>query len=170
MKKELRWQRVISRSDARDLQQFTCTTDFPKTPGGRRLPHTRPWEWEAQRHLRQLSQIFKRGDVALLARTGEGVVGAVHLQFSAGGGVLEAFHASVAVAQTVRHQGGHVADELLRRARAEAMEHASELGCPNIVLSGKIHVSNAASQRLVERAGWEPRMFRTPTTSSGLSF
>lgn len=121
------------------------------------MPHDRPWEWEAQRHLRQLSQLLKSGDLVLIARSGADVVGCVHLQFSTEGTLLEAFHAAAGVALDVRRQGGRVPDQLLAEARKIAFTKAIQSGSSHLVLAGKVHVRNAASQHMLTRAGWEPR-------------
>ena len=36
----------------RGLQSFQCTTDRPKSPGGRALRHPKPWELEVQSYFR----------------------------------------------------------------------------------------------------------------------
>lgn len=73
---ELDWHLIKSKETARELQGFTCTTDHPRTPRGRRLPHPRPWEWEAQRHLRSADRHLRHGDDLLVGRVGSGALGA----------------------------------------------------------------------------------------------
>ena len=160
------WQRMTTRAEARALQSFRCTTNHPESPGGRRLPHPRPWEWEAQRHLRQLSQLLLPGDVALLGRVDEEVIAALHLTFDADADLLVAFHAAAGVAQTVRGLGGHVADELLTEAEQVAAELATARGCRHVMTSGKVHLRNTASQRMLARAGWAPLGAPTGTYQS----
>lgn len=156
------WQHVTTRQEARVLQEFTCTTDCPRTPGGRKLPHDRPWEWEAQRHLRQASQLLRPGDLLLVGlRTGV-TVAAAHLQFDTSGDVLEVFIAAAGVARTSRGQGGGLADRTLAATRTEGLARATDRGCTHLVLTGKIHTSNTASQHMAERAGWEP--YDTPSS------
>jgi acetyltransferase (GNAT) family protein len=150
------WQRVTTRQQARALQGFTCTTEFPRTPGGRRLPHDRPWEWEAQRHLRQASQLLRPGDLILAGVQTDEVVAAAHLQFDASSDLLQVFIAAAGIALTERCKGGGLADRMLAAIRAEGLARAADSGCTHLVLTGKIHTSNTASQQMVQRAGWEP--------------
>ncbi|MBD0022678.1 hypothetical protein GII33_16395 [Gordonia pseudamarae] len=157
MTDELSWQHITTRREARILQGFTCTTDLPRTSGGRKLPHIRPWEWEAQAHLRQLWQRLRPGDLVLVGRAESEILACAHLQFDRQDEVLNAFHVVAGVSMTVRGQGGQIADQLLSQARKVAVERATELECVEVVLSGKIHVSNGASERMVVRAGWEPQ-------------
>jgi len=151
------WRHVTTRREARVLQRFTCTTDFPRSPGGRRLPHPRPWEKEAQTLVREAAKTLRPGEIVLMATVGEEPVAAAHLQFRTDGELLEAHHVAAAVAQSARRQGGHLADALLVRAQAICLEQAMERGSAQLVLTGLIHVSNRASQHLVARAGWQPR-------------
>lgn len=152
----LNWRFLTTRAETRGLQNFTCAADFPTTPGGRRLPHPKPWEWEAQRHLRQLSQLLRPGDVVVSARENDEVMAAAHLQLDADGDVLVLFHAAVGVGLSSRGLGGELADELLARSENLGLERARELGCSHLVVTGKVHVANAPSQQLMARALWEP--------------
>ena len=163
MSTDLYWQRLATRPDTRILQSFTCTSEDPRSEGRRRLPHPRPWEKEAQTLLRQLSHNLKPGDVALTGSIEDEILACAHLQFTVDDDIFEAYHAAAAVALAVRNQGGQVADALLTEAQAVCSERALKLGCTNMVLSGRIHVSNMASQRMVARSGWEPRDLPTTT-------
>ncbi|WP_229051461.1 hypothetical protein [Aeromicrobium sp. Leaf350] len=154
---ELSWQRVTKRSDLRELQSLTCTTADPTTEGGRKLPHPRPWEKEAQTLLRQLSLTLRPGDLVLLGKLGDRTIAALHLQFLAGGDFLEVYHAVAGITQDMRRDGGTVADALLAEAQAICLERLAEGGHQDVVISGRIHVRNAASQHMVARAGWEPQ-------------
>jgi hypothetical protein len=153
---DLEWRYITTRQEARVLQRFTCTTDPPRTPGGRPLRHDRPWEREAQSHLRQASQRFKPGDLILLGTLGNEVVAAAHLELAPDTDILQVFIAAVGVALTERRQGGFVADRMLAAIQAEGLARATVLGCTHLVIAGNIHTSNAASQNMVQRAGWEP--------------
>lgn len=150
------WQYVTTRREARVLQGFTCTWDFPRTPGGRKLPHDRPWEWEAQRHLRQTSQLLHQGDLVLVGVLSSDAIAAAHLQFDASSEVLEVFIAAAGVSLPARRQGGGLADRMLATIQAEGLARATDGSCAHLVLTGKIHTSNTASQQMVQRAGWEP--------------
>lgn len=153
---DLDWQRITTRRGAAILREFTCTTDPPRTPGGRRLPHDRLWEWEAQRHLRQTSQLLQPGDLLLVGTRGTELIAAVHLKFDASDDLFEVFIAAGGVALSARGKGGGIADQMLATIRAEGIARARALGCIHLVLTGKIHRNNHASQRMVQRAGFEP--------------
>lgn len=150
------WHNVTTRREARVLQGFTCTTEFPRTPGGRRLPHDRPWEWEAQRHLRQTSQLLLQGDLIVVGLHGSELVAAAHLQFDSSGDVFQVFIAAAGVSLASRHQGGGLADRMLAAVHTEALDRATDRHCAHLVLTGKIHTSNTASQQMVHRASWVP--------------
>lgn len=151
--------RVETRSDARCLQTFTCALDHPRSEGGRKLPHPRPWEWEAQSLLRNLALRLRPSEVALVARSSHTcpVLGAIWLQFpSASDHGQSVFLAAAGVTLSMRGAGGHVADQLVAGAIAIGMERAKAAGHSQLVATGKIHLQNLASQRMVERAGFEP--------------
>ncbi|RYC12485.1 hypothetical protein [Nocardioides zhouii] len=150
------WRPLTTRKEARVLESFTCTDDHPRTPGGRKLPHDRRWEWEAQRHLRQTSQLLQEGDLLLAGLRSSEVVAAAHLQFDPTNEVLQLFVAAAGVALAGRRQGGNLADQMLAAILAEGLHRATGLRCANLVLTGKIHTRNTPSQLMVQRAGWEP--------------
>ncbi|HXC77829.1 MAG TPA: hypothetical protein VNU19_12325 [Candidatus Acidoferrum sp.] len=150
------WQHITTRQEARVLQGFTCTTDFPRTPGGRKLPHDRPWEWEAQSYLRQTSQLLRLGEVILVGLRSSEAVAAARLQFDTSGVILEVFIAAAGVAHADRGQGGGLADRMLATIHTEGLARATDGGCTHLVITGKIHRRNTASQQMVQRAGWEP--------------
>lgn len=93
----------------------------------------------------------------LLGKLGDRTVAALHLQFLADGDFFEVFHAAAGITQDMRRAGGTVADALLAESLAICLERLAEGGYQNVVLSGRIHVRNAASQYMVTRAGWEPQ-------------
>lgn len=150
------WQYVTTRQEARVLQGFTCTSDFPRTHGGRKLPHDRPWEWEAQGHLRQTSQLLRQGDLVLVGVRSHDAIAAAHLHFDVSSDVFEVFIAAAGVSLPERRQGGDLADGMLATIHAEGLARAADGSCTHLVLTGKIHTSNTASQQMVQRAGWEP--------------
>ncbi len=94
--------------------------------------------------------------MALLACSAGEVHAAAHLQFETEGDLLIAHHAVAAVSLDARGQGGKLADALLAEAEAATLKHATA-GCAQVVLTGRIHDRNEPSQRMVSRAGWEPR-------------
>lgn len=155
------WRRITTRRDARALSAFTCTTEFPRTPGGRRLPHDRPWEWEVQRHLRQTSQHLRNDELVLVGMQGDEIIAAARLQFESVDDILQVFVAAIGVALPWRHQGGGLADRTLAKIHAEGAARATDVGCAHLVLTGKTHWNNTASQRMLQRAGWEP--YGSPT-------
>lgn len=154
--RQLRWRQITTRREAAVLKNFTCTTDLPRTPGGRKLKHPRPWEWEAQRHLRQADQQLTPGDVLLLGEEEHNILAAIHVQFDATDTLLAVYLAAGAVTIDVRRQGGIIADEMLAEVHSLANSTATDRSLTHVVLTGKIHVANHASQRMVERAGFEP--------------
>ena len=150
----------ISKREAIELQSFTCTDDWPRTPGGRRLPtHPRQWEWEAQRHLRNLSQLLRDGDAALVGRDEERRIGAaVHLSYDKSGDLVVATIKAGAVSTRYRRLGDRfVGDEVLEVAKEEARARALQVGASQLLLEGYIHRENRASMRMAERAGLEPQ-------------
>lgn len=153
----VRWQLLIDRRSCRALQGFTCTQDPPRSPGGRKLPHPRHWEWETQSHLRQLPRRLPAGDVVLVGYQAENrLVAAAHLHCDADGSELGVFIAALAVSCPVRGQGGHVADATVMEIRDCGLERARRLGYTRVAITGKIHTANDPSRRMVERAGFEP--------------
>lgn len=117
------------RREAWVLQRLTCTTDFPRTPGSRKLPHDRPWEWEAQRHLRQTSQLLLPEDLVVAGSSGSDLVAAAHLQLDVDGDVLQVFVAAADVSLTSRRQGGGLADRMLAAVGADGLRRAIDHHC-----------------------------------------
>lgn len=65
----------ISKAQSVELQSFTCTEGWPRTPHGRKLPkHPCEWEWAAQRHVRNLGHHLRAGDSALVGRDQSGAI------------------------------------------------------------------------------------------------
>jgi hypothetical protein len=159
VERRFHWRR-INKHEARELQSFTCTVDWPRTPGGRREPeHPRPWEWQAQRHLRLLTQHLREGDIALVGCDEEGFAGAaLHLSCAASGGLLVVEVKVGAVSMRYRHQRGlFLGDELVDVARATAIDEARRIGASALSSLGYIHERNLASSYMAMRAGAEPQ-------------
>lgn len=153
----LAWELLTTKAAARELQAFTCTTDPPRTTGGRKLRHPRIWEWEAQRHLRTASQQFRAGDALLVGRDGGGeIAAAAHVDYDANSGLLVAYINALGVAMSHRNQGGATADEALQVVRQTATDEANTRWCSTLLLTGKIHRHNQASEYACLRAGLEP--------------
>ncbi|GAA2531645.1 hypothetical protein GCM10010409_01460 [Mycolicibacterium diernhoferi] len=154
--RSLSWECIVDRVAARELQAFTCTSDFPKTPDGRKLPHPKQWEREAQSHLRECSKRLKNGDLLLVGRTDDQtIVAAAHLIFDTAPPLMEVHIGCLAVSVSVRGQGGSVANEALAVATELALEQASSSGL-DAVLTATIHTKNRPSELLAARAGFEP--------------
>ena len=154
---DLVWRQLKTAAETRPLQAFACTEDRPRTQGGRFLPHPKPWEWEAQRHLRQLSQHFKYGDLVVVGLRHDEPLACAHLLVDQEPGrLVGVFVAAAAVGRPVRGQGGAVADALMHQIAADCAAIASAAGATDHVISGKIHVRNIASQLMAQRAGMEP--------------
>lgn len=153
----LTWHRIDNRPDARSLQAFTCTTDRPKSPAGRRLPHPKPWEWEVQAHLREASRRIMPGDLVLVGTGSDGsTLAAAHLVLSPADDYVETLVAAGAVHVDVRGSGGAVADAMMAQCCDIAVAASRAQGSAVALLTGRIHVRNTASQRLAARAGLSP--------------
>ncbi|WP_328322681.1 hypothetical protein OHA70_28195 [Kribbella sp. NBC_00382] len=159
----LEWQLLEEKKLATRLQCFQCTEPWPTTPGGRRLPqHPRRWEWDAQRHVKNLNQLMRPGDRVLIGvdtSTGVAVDAAVvHLRFLVDGAKLVAKIEVGAVAMS--HRGPdppYLGDEIMDVAVAEARAAMHQQDCTVGLLAGFIHVDNKASMRMAARNGWEPQ-------------
>lgn len=163
MADRLQWRVLASNAEAITLQQFECTEPWPRTPGGRRLPqHPRRWEWDAQRHVRNLRQLMRTGDRVLVGvdtSTGTNIIAAVlHLRFHENAGSrLVVFLEVGAVAMS--HRGQHrpyIGDEIMAIAESEACAAMKERGCTSLVMAGFIHTRNNASMHMASRNNWEP--------------
>lgn len=153
----LSWERILDRASARELQAFTCTSDFPRTPEGRKLLHPKKWEREAQSLIRQCSRRLKDGDILLVGRSAnQEVVAAAHLVFDRAPSLLEAHIACLGVDVSVRGRGGAIATEMLAVVTEVAIEKAQDLGL-DVAITADIHTNNRPSELLAERAGFEPQ-------------
>jgi hypothetical protein len=108
----LNWERITDRRSAPSLQGFTCTTDFPRTPTGIRLPHSRPWEREVQSHFREIRRRLQNGELLLVGRSEDtSIAAAAHLEFTPRSTGTDTFIKAVAVSTNHRGRGGAIADE-----------------------------------------------------------
>lgn len=153
---ELSWSTVTARRGLVLLQQFTCTSERPGTPHGRPLPHPRPWEWDVQRHLRELAHHLRPTEVALLGRRGEHLVAVAHVIFTEDDDAVEAFLAAIAVSTEVRGEGGNIADATMAEVWNLTCARAVDRGASELFLTGKISTRNLPAQRMAERCGQEP--------------
>lgn len=171
---QLVWHALAHNREALALTQFTCTTEWPKTAGGRRLPtHPRTWEYDAQRHVRNLRELMKPDHTVLVGSdetTDPPATAAVlHLSFQRRGGGLVAFLHVGAVAMSHRRSGPpYLGDELMTVAEREAVAAQTRDGTSNLVLAGYIHTDNHASMRMAARNGWEP--LEAPTEGGYVSW
>lgn len=153
----LDWHLIATKGAARELQGFTCTSDHPRTPRGRRLPHPRPWEWEAQRHLRSAAQHLRDRDALHVGRNSVGAIAsAAHVAHDEHSGLLVANIQALGVGLSYRARGGDTADEAFATIRDGAKLEAGLRRCSTVILTGKVHRLNLASQYACLRAGLEP--------------
>lgn len=120
------------------------------------MPHPKPWEWEAQAHLRRASTSLAPGELLLVGRREEEIAAAARLLFDATPTLVATFVAALAVSRAARGTGGSLADESLDAVKHVAVERARAAGAPHALLTGNIHHANTPSRLLVERAGFEP--------------
>ncbi|WP_216896063.1 hypothetical protein [Nocardia alni] len=71
--------------------------------------------------------------------------------------VFSAHVAAIGVSRVVRGQGGKVADRTLEEVRSVVLETARDSKATAVLATANIHTRNFPSQRLFERAGYEPR-------------
>lgn len=157
---EIRWTTIVNRREAAEVRTFTCTSARPRTPAGRELPHPKPWERAAQSIIRQSPQCLKAGNLLIVGRcaASAAIVAVSHLVFDGTTSTMFAAHiAAIGVSETVRGQGGKVADSVLTRSCEVILDRACEHGVVGPVLvTANIHIENHPSQLLFERAAFEP--------------
>jgi len=139
------------------LQQFTCTTPIPRTSGGRRLRHPKPYELVAQPVIRNLKPPVGSTSVVQLGLIEEQIATVAYFTYLADAGQLAPMVFINAVGLSVDFRGGdgYVADETLRRVLIRTGLDLSEQGYQEAVAAGNIHDENTRSQALVERAGFQ---------------
>lgn len=160
----LTWEQ-LDKQQATELHSFTCTEDWPRTVGGRKLPkHPREWEWAAQRHFRTLTQRLLGDQTLLVGRDDEQLIGAAtHLSYETSGSLVAATIEAGAVSTHYRNlRDRYVGDEVMAIAEEAAIALSITLGASTLVLQGFIHEKNAASMRMANRAGLEPHGLPTP--------
>ncbi|MFD4440561.1 hypothetical protein ACFWPK_12400 [Nocardia sp. NPDC058519] len=156
---EICWATITDRRQASELQAFTCTTSRPRSPAGRELPHSKPWERVAQSIIRQSPRCLKAGNLLVVGRcegTAE-IIAVAHLTFDGVSPTLFAAHvAAIGVSETMRGQGGKVADSVLAKSCDVIVDRAKDRSGGPILVTANIHVENYPSQLLFERATFEP--------------
>lgn len=154
------WSILRDRKSAAELQKFTCTTDRPQTARGRRLEHPQEWELEAQALLRNASQHLKAHDKLLVGRglsADQQIDAAAWLVTEVASDVLELFVPACGVRLGLRHQGGVIADEMMRQILMVGTAELDESGASRLRIYGNLHVRNLASESYFSRSGFEPR-------------
>lgn len=119
----------ISKAQSVELQSFTCTEDWPRTPHGRKLPkHPCEWEWAAQRHVRNLGHHLRAGDSALVGRDESGAIGAaLHLSYESKDDLVVVTIKVGAVCLSYRRLEGRFAgDDLLRVGDEQARKKSAD--------------------------------------------
>ena len=157
---QLEWQQCADKRDAIRFQGFVCTEQWPTTPGGRRLPrHPRHWEWEAQRHVRNLRQLGRDGDEILVGTDPDTTVDAavLHLRHGDDGTRMMTRVEVGAVSMAYRGVGPpYLGDEIMTLAHSRARTHMASRSLEVAFIGGFIHVNNTASMRMAARHAWEP--------------
>lgn len=146
----------------RGLQSFQCTTDRPKSPGGRALRHPKPWELEVQSYFRDrgCGRAKKRGTRRLLLARRSGVIVAaadteVSISKDGDGSYVNFFICAVAINVSERGKGGRLARELVQVLKDCAVQKAREGGLPRAKVYGRIDATNEPSVHLVDDMGFE---------------
>lgn len=141
-----------------ELQGFTCTSEAPRSPGGRKQPHPKPWEWEAQALLRNARAHFRDGHQIIVGRSGahDGPAAAASwLQFHHDE-LPAAFIASSGIGIAFRGKDGTVADELIARTIRAAVRNFGQSAPHRILVHGNVHTSNLPCEKLLTRHGFDP--------------
>lgn len=159
--RDIRWEIVSQRRDVKSasFQIFSCTDPNPTSPLGRRLPHAKPWEWEAQAIIRQSSRNLRPGNLLVVGWSvaDENIVAVAHLIPETIDGKYSVHVAAIGVSTGVRGQGGEVADRTLEEVHNVSLKDPRASAARASFATAKIHTRNLASQRLFERAGYEPQ-------------
>lgn len=149
---------MTDRRDAAELQTFTCTVESERTSQGRRLPHPRPWEREAQSLLRVTGQRLRHGDVLVVGRTPtppHTIITAAWLSFE-DLDTPQVFITACGVANDFRGRGGAVANSLIDQVIHVSHEWRAALDASQLLVHGNVHVRNRPSADLLLRKMFEP--------------
>ncbi|APE33965.1 hypothetical protein BOX37_08255 [Nocardia mangyaensis] len=102
---------------------------------------------------------MKAGNLLIVGRceASTEIVAVAHLTFDESTSTMFAAHvAAVGVSESMRGLGGKVADSVLARSCEVIVDRAQEFSAGPILVTANIHVENHPSQRLFERAEFEP--------------
>ncbi len=157
----IRWSTITERREAKKhpFQTFSCTEPRPKSAQGRTLPHPKQWELDAQSILRRSSECLRSGSVLVVgwSESNDDILAVAHVIPGSSGSLVAAHVAAIGVSTTVRGQGGAIADRTLVQVRHAVLEAARGSEPTAVLATANIHTRNLPSQRLFERAGYEPR-------------
>ncbi|WP_253783641.1 GNAT family N-acetyltransferase [Nocardia amikacinitolerans] len=158
---DIRWGTITERREVKNhpFQAFSCTDPHPKTPQGRKMPHPKQWEWDAQGFIRQSSRNFQPGNLLVVGWSVDDneILAVAHLIPDVSVVAFSVHVGVIGVSTAVRGQGGAVADRTLEEVRNVALGDGRATGANAVLATANIHTRNFASQRLFERAGYEPR-------------
>lgn len=154
----IEWSVLKDRKSAIELQQFTCTTDRPRTSRGRELKHPEHWELEAQALLRTTFQGLGSNEQVLVGRglPTRQIDAAAWLETHAVDDIPALFIKACGVRLELRYRGGAVADELFRQILGVAKVILGASAKSRLRIHGNLHVNNSASEAFFARSGFEP--------------
>ena len=155
---------TVFRDGARDdrplLQGFRCTRPPERDQTGKRLAHPRPWEAEVEAYFHDLKPPGRKGNLIRLGfDNDDDLASAVSIEAlnpRAKAQTPEFFVAAVAVSLRERGKGGRTADDAFTDALAQLAERVLAAGRSELLISGRIHAHNAASQAMAIRNGLAP--------------
>ena len=145
--------RPATAHDAGALSLFECTTP-PRRGYVRRHEsrHELPWEFDVQSYIREKRHKCSPGQALWVGTDGDSEIAAVfRLEEIDGPAIVLVSVAAVALRH--RHQGGGVADEMLRTCLDEITAAGIAAQLPEVIVVGHIHPENQASQKMARRAG-----------------
>lgn len=150
----LDWRAPI-KSDIAALNSFVCTTPEKRRFFAGRHYHPAEWELDAQVAIRAKRVPCVLPKIGLIAATGSEIAAAAIFELDEGpdSGLAMGWIFALAIAKSWRGRG--LANAMMERVEGRMIERATELGLTEILLGGKIHKRNRASQRCsTVRAGF----------------
>jgi hypothetical protein len=154
----LTWSLLTDKRSATALQDFTCTQPRERSSQGRRLPHPRPWEREAQSLLRQAKSNPEAGELVLVGRplADEASIAAAAFLALDSAEVPSTFIRSCGVVREHRGHDGSTADLLIEQIIAISLSQLQPSDSGQLVIYGNVHVHNRPCEALLERHAFEP--------------
>ncbi len=153
------WRDAV-RGDRVALQQFRCTTPQPRGPGGRPLPHPRPWEFEVHKWIHTLDgpggpeDLIRLGFETDHAGVAQLVAVAVTHELSDDDGSMFKIRA-LAIDHDHRGHGGALAQDCLMDTLDQIAARARALGDDEVVVIGYVDRRNNASQHMLHGKDFE---------------